>query len=199
MITAGEVAARAAIILQDTLGTRWPESELIEWVNDAQREVILIDRTASAARGTITLDETDTVQSLPADGIALVDVIRTGEGRAVRQVQQGILDAMYPEWHAEEGDTVLHYVYSTEHPLYFYVHPKASGTLDILYTKEPTVVSLPTDLLTVDDRYFNAVLDFVLYRAYLKDAEATANFQLSDAAYKRFSLSMNFKLSSEAS
>jgi hypothetical protein len=47
--------------------------------------------------------------------------------------------------------------------------------------------------------YANAVLDYMLYRAYSKDAEATQNAELANAHLKRFVEMLGLKLQADAS
>ena len=47
-ITAQSIVDRARHILQDTTsgGTRWLDPELLKWLNDAQREIVLLKPNA---------------------------------------------------------------------------------------------------------------------------------------------------------
>ena len=97
------IVDKAQIILQDTSAIRWPESELVSWVNDAQRAIVLIKPDASATNETVTL-ATGTKQSIPSGGNRLLSVIRNmsaasaGNGRTIRIVDKEVLDAQAPSW-----------------------------------------------------------------------------------------------------
>ena len=41
-LSAKNLIDRAALVAQDTTFIRWTESEWLNWLNDAQREVVLI-------------------------------------------------------------------------------------------------------------------------------------------------------------
>ena len=99
------LVGRAQVILQDTTGIRWPTTELIYWLNDAQREIVLFKPDAGAATAVIPM-AVGTKQDIPAGGNRLLRVIRNmsaltgGTGkRAVRIVEREILDAQVPNWH----------------------------------------------------------------------------------------------------
>ena len=105
-VTVQSVIDRAQTILQDTTGIRWPVvTELVLFVNDAQREIALLKPDASAVNTTVTL-ATGTKQDIPSAGNRLLRVVRNmsaasgGTGkRSVRLVSREILDAQTPDWH----------------------------------------------------------------------------------------------------
>ena len=142
-VTVQSVIDRVQITLQDTTGVRWPAaSELILWVNDAQREIALFKPDASATNETVTLVD-GTKQTIPSTGNRLLGVVRNmsdtaannGVGkRSIRIVEREVLDAQTPDWHdptvsgdAAHGATVKHFVYDESDPRNFYVYPGVSG------------------------------------------------------------------------
>ena len=59
-----------------------------------------------------------------------------------------------------------------------------------MYSKNPTSIGAATDLIQVDDIFANALINYVLYRAYLKDAEFAGNQQRAGNYYSIFSQSL---------
>jgi hypothetical protein len=188
---------RAQTILQDTTGVRWPSAELVDWLNDGQREVVMLHPQAGAVTENFPLDATDSLQRIPTDGMQFLRVIRNVGGRAIREVDRDILDSQVPTWHTETGDAVLHYVHDPVDQRVFYVYPRAAGQIELVYAKAPTFAD-SGGALSIADVYANAVLDYILYRAYSKDAEATANMQLAEAHLKRFVESLGMKMTVDA-
>ena len=202
------VIDRVQATLQDTTGIRWPvDSELVLWVNDAQREIALLKPDASAENTTISL-AVGTKQSIPASGNRLLRVVRnmsalsdgTG-GRAVRLVSREILDAQAPSWHdpavtgdAAHGPVVKHYMYDEANPRNFYVYPGVSGNayLEIVYSANPATVSI-NDNLSIPDLYATSVMNYVLYMAYMKDAEYAGSGQRAGGHYQLFLASVTGK------
>ncbi len=200
-VTVQSVIDRVQTTLQDTTGIRWPVTgELVLWVNDAQREIALLKPDASAANETVTL-ATGTKQAIPTGGNRLLRAVRnmsaasngTG-GRAVRLVSREVLDAQSPLWHdptvsgdAAHGATVKHYVYDESNPRNFYVYPGVSGNafLEIIYSSNPSPVTASSNL-GIPDIFGNAVTDYVLFRAYTKDAEYAGNAQRASTHYNLF-------------
>ncbi len=207
-VTVQSVIDRAQTVLQDTTGVRWPVvGELVLWINDAQREIALLKPDASATNSTITL-ATGTKQDIPSGGNRLLKVVRNmsaasdGTGkRSVRLVDREVLDAQSPDWHdptvtgdAAHAAIVKHYVYDEANPRNFYVYPGVSGSayLEIIYSSNPAVVA-QADSLSIPDIFANAVMNYVLYMAYMKDAEYAGNAQRASNHYQLFTASVTGK------
>lgn len=199
-IPAQSVIRRCVETLQDNTSIRWPVSELVRYLNDAQREVILYRPDAAVTNASVPL-VTGSRQNLPVGGTKLVEVVRNSAGtkRAVRMVNREILDAQLPGWHAQTGVTeILHYMYDPREPRVFYVYPPAAATgaaVDLSYASMPADIAEPsegalytsvTGNLGVPDIYANAVQDYVMYRAYTKDSEYAGNAARAQAHYGAF-------------
>jgi hypothetical protein len=127
-ISAKNIVHRVVDTLQDTTSIRWPVSELVRYLNDAQREVVMY-RPDSMVTNTALACAQGARQSLPANGAKLIDVVRNqATNKAVRLTNREILDAQQPGWHAIAASTgVVHYTYDPRDPKVFYVYPPASG------------------------------------------------------------------------
>ena len=213
-ITVQSVVNKARAILQDTTSVRWPDDELIGWINDAQREIALIKPDASSKNENMPMVP-GTKQSLPTGALRLLRVVRNMTdassnigGRAIRLVSREILDAQQPEWHDPEttgeskfGDVVKHYMYDEQDPLHFYVYPGISNEfngatapyIEIIYSGNPVDVVNLTDSISIPDLYQNAILNYVLYMAYMKDAEYAGNSERASSHYQIFTASVTGK------
>lgn len=186
------ILAKAGIILNDVGNDRWTMDELLGWLNDGQRAIVTLVPSANTVREVVALTA-GTRQSIPANGLLLIDVPRnmgtngTTPGRAVRLVTREILDATNPDWHSSTPSTrVIHYTYSKNEPKAFYVFPPqpatgSTGRVEIVYGAIPLDTALDGPI-SVDDVYSGALLDYVLHRAFSKESEfadsgrATAHF-----------------------
>ena len=199
-IPAQSIIRRCVETLQDNTSIRWPVSELVRYLNDAQREVILYRPDAAVTNASVPL-VAGSRQNLPVGGTKLVEVVRNSAGtkRAVRMVNREILDAQLPGWHAQAGVTeILHYMYDPREPRVFYVYPPAAVTgaaVELSYASRPADIAEPsegalytsvTGNLGIPDIYGNAVQDYVLYRAYTKDSEYAGNAARAQAHYGAF-------------
>ena len=207
-ITVQSVIDRVQTVLQDTTGVRWPVvGELVLWINDAQREVALLKPDASAVNTTITL-ATGTKQDIPSAGNRLLKVIRnmsaasSGTGkRAVRLVDLAVLNSQSPDWHdptvtgdAAHTNVVKHYSYEESNPRNFYVYPGVAGNayVEIIYSANPVTVA-QNGTLSIPDIFANAIMNYVLYMAYMKDAEFAGNQQRASSHFQLFTVSVTGK------
>ena len=201
-LTGANLISRIQDSLQDTTGVRWTEAELLRYINDAQREVVNFKPEASAKHVNNSL-ATGTEQAVP--GLTLIKVVRnvssnqdgaTG-GRAVRLVDADVLNSIEPDWHnptvtgdAAHGSVIKHYVFDPDDPKKFYVYPGVKSGLnayiEIVYSDVPTDLSATSSTIAIDDIYGNALIDYVLYRCYLKDAEFAGNSQRAGQHYQLF-------------
>lgn len=110
-----------------------------------------------------------------------------------------------PDWHAQVGSIdVQHFIFDPKLPKEFLVYPPALATseVEIVYSSVPTPHTLTdsqlssaatAETLKLDDVYANAILDYVLYRGYSKDASYAGNAQRASQAYTAFSNSLGMK------
>ena len=197
-----DILSRANVILQDQ-DLRWSKAEKVQWVNDAHKAIILLRPDAGMRSADFTC-VADTAQSLlNPNGLSdlnaytpvrLRAVIRnkpvTGTGRAIRHELQRVLDDQLPEWHAAAASTACQfYVHDPANPTAFYLYPApaAGHKVVVTYSATPTAVLGEGDYITLEDIWVPVILDYVLYRAYTKDAEYTANLERAAAHYKTFS------------
>lgn len=198
-ITGQAIISKVQIVLQDTTGIRWPDTtELLGWLNDAQREVSLMRPDTSIVTANFSC-VSGTRQTLPAAASALVDIPRNASGNAIRKVPREILDAQRPAWHLESSGAAKHYTYDLRTPREFYVYPPASGgeQITIRYQAAAAALNSLSDTISVDDSYANALIDYVLWRAYSKDAEYTANQERATASRAAFERTMALKTASD--
>lgn len=208
-LSAQSIVRRVVDTLQDTTSVRWPIPELVRYLNDGQREVILYRPDATIKNVSMTCVN-GPKQSLPADGAKLIDVIRNSalgsNNSAIRLVAREILDTQIPNWYGLAGEeSVVHYTYDPRDPKVFYVYPPALDTteIDVAYSAYPTDITEPADgstyadvtgNLDLPDIYGNIVIDYMLYRAYTKDSEYAGNAQRAAAHYQAFANALGIEV-----
>ncbi|ATQ79230.1 hypothetical protein CR152_32155 (plasmid) [Massilia violaceinigra] len=146
---------------------------MLDWLIDGQREAALINPSIFMRTTPVTL-VVGTLQHLPIDGKALLDVPRNANGHAVTRIARKALDAQVPDWHspARAKAKVLHFCFSGDDPKTFYVFPPSPGgnAVTAVYEAIPPALTL-NDPISLDDSYVGALLDYLMYRAYEKDSE----------------------------
>jgi len=207
-IVASVVIEKVQIVLQDVLGVRWPSAtELLGWLNDAQREIMVFKPNSNPKTLAVKLAP-GTRQSIPSDGVQLMDVVRnmgttgTDPGRAIRIAMREVLDAQIPNWHAAPAASVAkHYMYTVLDPKNFYVYPPQpavnQGYVEMTYAAMPADVGLGA-AISVDDIYQNVMVDYILYRALSKDTEYAADPQRAIAHQTAYITALTGKMKVEA-
>ena len=227
MITAAVLFEKARKVLQDEDGIRWPLPELRLWLNDALREIALFKPSAVSrsvvmplTRGTFQkIDPTFSRVLRATRNIKSFDPDNSGApregGRIVRTVDREIMDTYYPDWHDERvqrfAKDVQSVIFDQIEPTAFYVYPGNDGTgfLEVTLARIPADVPAPTNAaneltsypgaVDIDAIYANALLDYVLYRAYSKDADFAGNAQRAAAHYSQFSSAIGASIGTDKS
>lgn len=195
-LTATDILTRAADLIQDQTNVRWPQEELLRYLNDARREIAIVRPDLYATSTAVTLVQ-GTKQTIPTDGSRFLDGVRNvtaanAIGKAVRVVEREILDAQRPGWHTEADSTdIKHFMFDERSPRIFYVYPPATAghKLEIVYSKAPTDIligNVATAQLSEEDVYTGAIVDYVCYRAFSKDSEYAGNMDRAMAHFSRF-------------
>lgn len=208
-ILAADVISRASLILVDTTKVRWSEEELANWLSDGQRAAAVINPSVGATNAAVALSAGTTRQTLPANGVMLFSVVRNmgangaTPGSAVRVASREAMDAYSADWHSEANAAgrIQHFLYDPRDPKTYYVYPKAPATpwhVELSYSAVPaaiplvgtspnkTLVAPNATTISIGDEYASALVDYLLYRAYSKDAEHAANLELAAAHYAAY-------------
>ena len=211
-----DIIKRVEDVLQDS-NIRWPRTELQNWINESYLAITLLRPDANSKTGTFTC-AAGTRQVLTADfpsALRLLDVTRnlaaTSTKRVIRLVSRSVLDDQRPSWHAETGSVnIQHFTYDPRQPKEFFVYPPATTLtqLEVVYADAPTSHTLTelqldpesgnTEVIKLDDIYMSPMIDWVLYRAYSKDAEYGANEARASAAYSAFNNAIAAKSQTDA-
>lgn len=205
-VTASSLIGKARTILLDTAGVRSNDAELLGWLNDGQRDILLYKPNAYVKNVSVKL-VAGTKQSLPSDGVQLIDVVRNMgtsgavPGTPVRIVDRRTLDAQLPTWHQSTPSAVAkHYTYNVLDPKNYYVWPPQPNTnqgyVEMVYGALPTDATL-TGFITVDEIYASPLIDYMLYRAFAKDSEYEADAQRPTQHMNAFITALTGKVKSE--
>jgi hypothetical protein len=191
---------RVAVTLQDPTFVRWTQQELLNYLNDAQRQVVLFRPDAKTVNTTHTCVAA-AKQTLAADGLRLINVLRNKDGRAITKVDRKILDVQLPNWWETPVDAtgVKHFVYDAIDPKVFYLFPKPAVTnqIEIVYATSPADLLVSnftsdTQVISIDDIYANAIMDYMMYRSYQKDSEF-ANLNRAGLFFQAFGNALGIK------
>lgn len=184
LVTSNEILTQVNDLLNDEDFFRWTKPELLRYFNAAQKAILL--RRPDAY--TIDVDDftciSGTKQKLPDDSHRLIDVPRNFvSGRAITGPhERSLLDDSYPTWFAgNDAESAELFIYDERNPKTFYIYPGVvAGTkLTIVISKVPPITTLEQNnddqVIALDDIYENAIIEWILYRCYSKDAEYASN------------------------
>lgn len=189
--TVQSILKSAQTALSDLTGTTWPATELATYLSDGQRALVVVRPDAGAVTASF-VPAAGARQTLPAAATSLIDIPRNTAGtkKVIRKVNQTMLDLFNPDWQSMTGVTeIIHFSYDAREPNVFMVYPPAASSgasVELIYSALPADVATPggaaystaTGNIGVADQWAEALLNYVLARAYMKDGE-TANAQLS--------------------
>ena len=205
-ILASTLIGNARLVLQDAAAVRWTDAELLGWLNEGQRQTVIVKPDASSTVATMVL-AAGTKQAIPSTWLRLLDGVRnmgtTGAapGKVVTLVPRHVLDAENRDWHtAKENAVIRHLVYDERTPRIFYTHPpaKAGTYIEASYSIAPTDVALVSNAIALDDIYAAPLTDWIIYRAWLKDAEYASDPQRAQWHYRAFFEALGIKVQNDA-
>lgn len=195
-LTAADVILRVQDILTDTNAIRWPSAELLRHLNDGRRATATLRPDIYATQYDDTL-VAGVVQTLPGDGRKLIDVLcnLTSAGApaaAVRVTQKELLDAQNPLWTVGVGSYVRNFMYDERYPKKYLVYPGAidGAMLRIVYSRDPADITNTATELAEEGGYALALVDYIVYRALMKDAAFGANAQRAQTHYQMFTTTL---------
>jgi hypothetical protein len=212
-VAVAEIMNRAAYVLNDAGLTRWTPQEMLLWVNDGQREVVLNKPSANTDTVAIALAAA-TEQAVPATATQIVQILRNTGGAAITMVDRDDMDQHVPGWSDTTiwpaQEVVEHAIYDPKQPHVFDVFPPNDGTgsIDAVVAVRPADIAEPGSNpdqiasyaalnIALSDDYRVALTEYVLYRAFTKDSEFPAAAQRAMAHYQLFAAAIGMKTTQE--
>lgn len=195
-----ERIARDPASSSHTNGANW-----LDWLNDAQRAVVLVRPDANAVTQSVLLVP-GTRQTLPAGALRLLDANcntnATGSvrGEAVRFAERDVQDIVNRSWHKAQPSLVVRDVFYNDKkdPLVYWVSPPvpvgASVYLEITVAQNPANVDNVNDDISLSPIYATPIRMWMLYCAYSMGAQATTHYQRSIVALNTFFNLLGVKL-----
>jgi hypothetical protein len=206
-----DLIVRAQTLLQDEDSVRWTVAELQYWLNDAYKETIGLrpDVNTQTAEYTCVAGPRQVITGSFPNAIRLVEVVRnlasTSNKTSIRLTDRRSLDTQQRSWYAETPTASVElYMFDPRTPKEFLVYPPATtaARLEVIFSILPADHTLTaaqlvnpatTETIRIDDIFATALFDYMLYRAFSKDAEQTAMMQRAVAHYQAFQNALGIK------
>lgn len=187
--TGTEVSLDVKRIFGDEALVELKGSDLLRWINAAQREIASSNQTLKGS-ATSDLTKGQVLYPLPSNSpVYQIQGIHI-EGRPLKpvtfQAAQEYINSDDPELKAE-GDPKIWYEWDGD----IYIYPSSdkdvTAGMTLYYISYPTNLVAASETLQVPDRFYNQVVDYVLAQAYRLDE----NWQATAYQDQRFRDSMN--------
>jgi hypothetical protein len=194
---ASEVIANAAEIYGDEANETILLASQIKWLNDALRALVSVRPDVSAVVASKQLTPGTRQQLVAAGDLRLLSLVcnmgadGNTPGRGITYFDRADMDAFNPGWHADTaGIAVYGYTFDAQVPHEFYVTPPVHATTPV-YVRvskavSPGTIVAGTDVLTVDDIYAPALVEWMCYRAFSRDSEETPNWARAARHFSSF-------------
>lgn len=206
--TLQQIMDRFSFATQDASFTRWTAAERISWINEGYKQIVVLQPQATAETVLAPL-EPGFRQRLDGDPInqdsayQLLGVVANANGAAIQKHSRSALDGILPDWRRmARSRTIELFFYDDKHPREFQVYPPAAvGTQVFIEVNRMPAQHAPdaafSDLLHIPDPFTTALLDYTLYRAYLKDADEQANAMRATGYFNAFLQGLGGKVQAE--
>lgn len=174
--------------LVDTSNVDYTPTMLIYWYNMGCREIVKLAPDANTVTEVVRL-AIGANQVAPAGAIQLLDVTRNmgidgvTVGKGITKTIQASLSIYDRSWSvlANQAAEVLNW--APDDPLSYWVNPPSDGTnyVEISFSKVPNQIIWDgggvweSELVGVTDKYVNALLNYILFAAYMKDSDYPGN------------------------
>lgn len=188
-LSVNDITTRAGNILNDVAAVRYTNAELVGYISDGQRRVCALIPSAYSQTFSLVLPTVGAMQKLPTlvplptGGVGaatrllsvICNVVGSANGTAIRPIDRAILDDANPAWPSVTGTTVLHSIYDhTVDPYTFWIYPGAAAanaqSIRMTCAIDPPNVSAGGQVF-IDPLYHEPLIDYVVARACLKDAD----------------------------
>lgn len=184
-VAVNPLVARVGTVLNDAGNVRWTAAEVIDWFNEGG--VLIVQKFPDACTKTVSLTlVAGAKQSNPADCIEILDMRQNNAGSAITPCDRASLDRFQPSWMTTPtASTVTHWMDDPQ-PDTFYVYPAQSATpatVIVTHSAVPATMAAGGNI-TLRDIYADKLVNYALYRAFSKDAEAGGDPNRAVAYFK---------------
>jgi len=190
--------------IQDEDEGSWDSQDLINWYNIGTLTIVGFDPNANSTIQAVKL-VSGIKQVIPAGGISFLNVIRNmgddGEtpGRTVYPTPLSSLATYYPSYSTETAtEAIINAMPDPNDKTVWHNYPPSDGVgyVELEYSRVPTIVvydedgDWETNTVGIKDRYVDALINYILHRAYGKDTDIPGNEDRTKKYYGLFMQSM---------
>lgn len=171
-ILVSTVLTNVTTLLNDVGMVHWTQAELLAYGSEGQVELVKLKPDAATKTTTLQL-VAGAKQTNPTGCIEIIDMRQNSNGKAVTHCDRASLDRFSPNWMTTPTASYVTHYMDDPNPDVFYVYPAQNATpatVVLTYTFTPAALTA-NGTLGVRDIYQAAIENYILFRAFSKDAE----------------------------
>jgi hypothetical protein len=168
------VITEARRLLQDnTVPYRYSDTVLLGFANQALKRMSVLRPDLFAYLTTIATTAGTNIQSIPSDGIRIMEIFQVAGGDAITEASRESLDETYPGWMNVTAGPTVNWMRHTRNQSKYFIYPKAPTGQSLIaeYAQAPRDYTADEDVALLSDAYFPVVLDGTVYLAETIDNE----------------------------
>jgi len=174
--TPTDVIAEVRRSVQDTkVPYRYDQAFMLSAVNQCLRRIALIRPDLFNVIETFACT-LGTLQTAPADAIRITEVFRVADGAAIAEVNRDTLDLALASWPVGATGPATDWMRHVRNPSAFFVFPPSAADQQLMieYARAPATLAT-TDAVPLNDAYFPALVDCVVWWVESQDSESVSN------------------------
>lgn len=186
-----------AVQLYDESNTNWSEPELLTWLTEALGALAAVRPDLFTQTEVVPL-AAGARQDTPATSVRVARVLgtretETGATRAVTRFDLRSMGAARPGWESDPAGRARQYALAPDADVFYLYPPQPDpphfGVVEHIViddVPEPADAGYDTHEIDLDQRFRRALVDYVLYRTYSKDADVGGQSERATMHYKAF-------------
>ena len=171
MSTARDILTIAQATANDPRAEFWPAQEMLKHLNEALYTMVSLVPDQFAKADTFTLVD-GRKQTITYNSALIIDIPTMADGTPLNRVDYPQYKAFARRTIGEANSTPHEWAYWPIDPKVFWVYPgaQAGQQVSVIHAEYPT--ELPVNgVIPVDPGYEGALVDYVLWRMFSKDAD----------------------------
>lgn len=173
-MTPAEVIIEVRRLIQDSRTPyRYSDAVLLGFVNQTLKKMATIRPDLFSVIEPISTTPNSAVQSIPPDGMRLVEVFSVIGGGALREVSREMLDATTPGWIGEPAGIPVNFARHVRNPYRYFLYPPPTDNIQLLaeYIRAPANYALDDTILDLQDAYLPVLVEGTVFLAESVDNE----------------------------
>ena len=169
-----DVITEVRRLLQDETATfRYSDTFLLALCNQTLKRIAILRPDLFALTSTITCVQSTVVQTIPTDGIRLIEVYSVVGGNALVETNREVLDQTIPAWVSDSEAAAQNWMRNVRNPYKFFIYPKAPAAqvLNLEYAQTPPDYTGTATVALLPDGFFPVVVDGTMWLAESIDNE----------------------------